>query len=119
MLDIKHIDPEHHLRLTSKDNRGILDFARYTESLNIPLWIRHVIVEGYTDDPTYLRRLGEFIGTLRNLKAVDVLPYHSMGETKYAELGIEYPLKGLKSLDKPKATEAKKIILEGIRSVRA
>ena len=118
MLDIKHIDPEHHLRLTSKDNRGILDFARYTESLNIPLWIRHVIVEGYTDDPTYLRRLGEFIGTLRNLKAVDVLPYHSMGESKYAELGIEYPLKGLKSLDKPKATEAKKIILEGIRSVR-
>ena len=118
MLDIKHIDPEHHKKLTSKDNAGILDFAKYLESKGIPLWIRHVIVEGYTDDPTYLYRLGEFIGTLKNLEALDVLPYHSMGERKYEELGIEYKLKGLKSLDKSTATKAKQYILAGIRDVR-
>ena len=118
MLDIKHIDPEHHKKLTAKDNAGILDFAKYLESKNVPVWIRHVIVEGYTDDPTYLYKLGEFIGALKNLEALDVLPYHSMGESKYEELGIEYKLKGLKSLDKTEAAKAKQYILAGIRDVR-
>ena len=119
MLDIKHIDPIRHKELTSKDNAGILAFAKYLESKRIPLWIRHVIVEGYTDDPTYLYKLGEFIGKLSNLEALDVLPYHTMGQSKYEELGIDYPLKGLHSLDKAEAAKAKQVILSGIRDVRS
>ena len=119
MLDIKHIDPIRHKELTSKDNDGILAFAKYLESKHIPLWIRHVIVEGYTDDPTYLYKLGEFIGTLSNLEALDVLPYHTMGQSKYEELGIDYPLKGLHSLDRAEAAKAKQVILSGIRDIRS
>ena len=119
MLDIKHIDPDHHRRLTSHTNEGILAFAKYLEKKNIPLWVRHVIVEGYTDDPIYLHRLGRFIGTLRNLKALDVLPYHSMGKSKYEALGIEYPLAHLKSLDRREAEVAKGHILAGLREARA
>ena len=118
MLDIKHIDSEHHKRLTSHGNERVLAFAKYLEKKNIPLWVRHVIVEGYTDDPKYLRELGRFIGTLKNLKALDVLPYHSMGKSKYDSLGIPYPLEGLPALDKQKAVEAKSYILEGIKEVR-
>jgi pyruvate formate lyase activating enzyme len=118
LLDVKHIDPEKHKRLTARDNAGILAFAKYLEARNVPVWIRHVIVEGYTDDPMDLYKLGEFIGTLKNLLALDVLPYHSLGESKYEALGIEYPLKGLKSLDKSAAAKAKKYILAGIRDVR-
>ena len=62
--------------------------------------------------------LGRFIGGLSNAKALDVLPYHSMGEKKYAELGIDYPLLGMESLDKSEAQKAKNYILEGIREVR-
>ena len=119
MLDIKHIDAEHHKELTGKDNKSILDFARYVDSKNIPIWIRHVVVEGYTDDPKYLYQLGRFIGTIKNLNALDVLPYHSMGASKYQTLGIPYPLEHLKALDKSEATKAKKHILEGIRDIRS
>ena len=115
MLDIKHVDPVLHKRLTGKDNSGILAFAKYLEKKNIPLWIRHVVVEGYTDDPKYLFELGKFIGTLKNLKALDVLPYHTLGAAKYKELGLDCPLEGLPSLDKEKAVEAKKVILRGVR----
>ncbi len=118
MLDIKHIDPESHKKLTSKDNKNILNFAKYLESKNIPLWIRHVVVEGYTDKKEDLIKLGEFIGSLKNLKALDVIPYHNMGEGKYKELGIEYPLKGLAPLTTEKAVEAKGFILEGIKKTR-
>ena len=119
MLDIKHIDPIRHKELTSKDNAGILAFAKYLASKHIPLWIRHVIVEGYTDDPTYLYKLGEFIGKLSNLEALDVLPYHTMGQSKYEELGIDYPLKGLHSLDRAEAAKAKQVIISGIRDIRS
>ncbi len=119
MLDIKHIDPEHHKRLTSHGNERVLAFAKYLEKKNIPLWVRHVIVEGYTDDPQYLRELGRFIGGLKNLKALDVLPYHSMGKSKYNDLGIPYPLGDMPSLDKQRAVAAKAYILEGLHETRA
>lgn len=119
MLDIKHIDPEKHKALTSHTNENILAFAKYLEGKKIPLWVRHVIVEGYTDDPVYLHKLGRFIGGLRNLKALDVLPYHSMGKAKYEALGIDYPLAHLKSLDRKEAEIAKGHILNGVREARA
>lgn len=118
MLDIKHIDPQEHEKLTSQPNSGILAFARHLAEKNIPVWIRHVVVPGITDNPTYLYQLGRFIGTLPNVKALDVLPYHDMGKTKYQELGIPYPLKDVKPLPKEDALIAKKQILSGIRDER-
>ena len=111
MLDIKHIDPEGHKALTGHDNAGILAFARYLEEKNIPVWIRHVVVPGITDDEGQLTRLGSFLGTLSNVKALDVLPYHIMGVNKYEQLGIDYPLKDVPPATKDQAAKAKKIIL--------
>lgn len=118
MLDIKHIDNDEHKKLTGKENVNILNFARYLDKKNIPVWIRHVVVKGITDNPLYLERLGEFIGTLKNVKALDVLPYHSMGVIKYENLGINYPLKDTPDLTVREAKVAKEIILNGIKNVR-
>ena len=111
MLDIKHIDPEGHKVLTGHDNAGILAFAKYLEQKQVPVWIRHVVVPGITDDPALLTRLGAFIGTLSNVKALDVLPYHIMGVTKYKQLDMAYPLEGVPPATKEQAAAAKKIIL--------
>ena len=111
MLDIKHIDPEGHKMLTSHDNAGILAFAKYLDQKQIPVWIRHVVVPGITDDAQLLTRLGTFIGTLNNVKALDVLPYHIMGVIKYKQLELPYPLEGVPPATKEQAANAKKIIL--------
>lgn len=118
MLDIKHIDPEKHQKLCSQPNEQILKFAEYTAKKQVPLWIRHVVVPGITDDPTDLYNLGYFIGGLSNLKALDVLPYHTMGKPKYEKLNMEYPLKDVPAMDKNTALELKKHILEGIKAKR-
>lgn len=119
MLDIKHIDPEKHKELTSQPNTRILQFAAYLNEKQVPMWIRHVVVPGITDDDKYLFELGYFIGQFSNLKALDVLPYHTMGETKYEKLGIPYKLKGVPAMDKNAVIEKKKVILEGIKKRRA
>ena len=118
MLDIKHIDKAKHRALTSRDNSSILAFARYLAERDIPVWIRHVIVKGYTDEAEDLRSLGRFIGGMKNVKALDVLPYHTMGVSKYRELGIRYPLEGMPALDKSEAEMAKLHILEGVKEAR-
>ena len=118
MLDIKHIDSDVHKDLTGHGNEGILSFARYLAKKKVPVWIRHVVVPGITDDKDSLSRLGNFIGTLPNVKALDVLPYHVMGVSKYKELGIPYPLEGVEAATKQQAEEARKIILSAYRQTR-
>ena len=119
MLDIKHIDSAAHRELTGHPNEGILAFAKYLEEKGIPVWVRHVVVPGVTDEPDALERLGVFIGGLKNLKALDVLPYHTMGEAKYREMGLSYPLAGVPAMSAEGAKAAKEIILSGVRKARA
>lgn len=118
MLDIKHIDPEKHRELTAQPNVNILKFAEYLNEKHVDMWIRHVVVPGITDDDKYLFDLGYFIGQFENLKALDVLPYHTMGEKKYESLGMEYKLKGVPAMDKTKLLEKKQVVLDGIRKRR-
>lgn len=118
MLDIKHIHREAHRDLTGADNEGILDFARYLEEKQIPVWIRHVVVPGISDKEEYLLELGRFIGGLSNVKALDVLPYHTMGVNKYRELGIPYSLEGVEPMSTEGAQKAKESIMQGFREAR-
>ena len=118
LLDIKHIEPEEHVKLCSQPQDNILAFAGYLEKKRIPVWIRHVVVPGITDREEYLYRLGRYLGTLKNVKALDVLPYHDMGKAKYHQLGIPYPLEDTAPLPPAKAAEARKIILQGMRDER-
>lgn len=118
MLDIKHIDPQKHKVLTGADNRNVLDFAEYLSDNGTPLWVRHVVVKGYTDNRDDLKRLGRYLAHLKNLKALDVLPYHTMGVSKYGELGIDYPLEGVEALSVQQAVKAKSYIMEGLRDER-
>ena len=92
LLDIKHIDDEAHRKLTRFGNANILDCARYLSDIGKPVWIRHVLVPGITDDEASLKRLRNFLCTLNNIERVDVLPYHTLGVFKYEKLGLAYPL---------------------------
>lgn len=95
LLDIKHIDDKEHIRLTGHTNRNILDLATYLSDIKKPVWIRHVLVPERSDKDEYLDKLHDFISTLHNVERVEVLPYHTLGEYKWKELGMDYPLKGI------------------------
>lgn len=115
MLDIKHIDDTEHRKLTGHSNRNVLAFARFLRDRGVPVWIRHVLVPGITDKREYLYRLGLFLGELTDLKALDILPYHTMGKAKYEKLGLEYPLPDTRPAEKSDAVKARDIIMEGIK----
>ena len=92
ILDLKEIDPVRHKALTGHDNANILALARYAAQKGVPLWVRHVLVPGLTDDADGLRELDAFIRTLPTVRRVEILPYHTLGPFKWQNLGIDYPL---------------------------
>ena len=110
MLDIKHIDKDEHRELTGHSNERPLAFAEHLAKRGIKTRIRHVLVPGITDSEEQLRRLGEHLGHLRNIECVEVLPYHTLGRAKYLNLGMEYPLEGLREATADEAKAALDII---------
>ena len=115
LLDIKHIDDAEHKKLTGASNKNILAFAQFLSEKQIPVWIRHVVVKDITLNEKYLKELGCFLKTMKNIKALDILPYHNMAIPKYEALGINYPLKNTPPTTKEEAIWARDIILQNMR----
>lgn len=118
LLDIKHTDETAHRELTGVSGKNTLKFLDLLEENNTDFIIRHVIVPGITYNKKNLFYLGRLIGRYRNLKGVEVLPYHDLGVKKYEKLGIDYPLEGVKPLSKEEARAARSVILKGIEEIR-
>lgn len=95
ILDIKHIDSEKHRILTGRPNGNILAMARYLSDRGKDMWIRYVLVPDVTSGEDDLKRLSQFIGTLKTVRRTEILPYHTLGVPKYKKLGIDYRLNGI------------------------
>lgn len=110
LLDIKHINPTNHKTLTGFNNENILNFAKLLSDKNIPTWIRYVLVPTINDDKTSLNELKQFLNTLKNVKKIEILPYHTLGVEKYKQMNIDYPLKHIKPPTQEQIEYANKIL---------
>ena len=110
LLDIKHIDDEKCKDLVGFSNKKELEFARYLSENNKKMWIRQVLVPGYTDDEKDLVKLKEFLATLKTVEKVQILKYHSMGKYKWEKLGQKYELEGVRDATLEDEERAKKIL---------
>ena len=111
ILDIKHIDNEKCINLTGLSNTNELEFAKYCSENNIKMWIRQVLVPGYTDNEADLKKTKKFIDTLKGVEKIEILPYHDLGKTKWENMGYEYPLKDVPIPSKDDVTKAEKCLL--------
>ncbi len=110
LLDIKHIDEEKCRKLTGFSNVNELNFARYLSDKGIKMWIRQVLVPGYTDNEEDLIKTKKFIDTLKTVEKVEVLPYHDYGKEKWISLGLKYPLEGTKAPTNEEVEKARSIL---------
>lgn len=110
LLDIKHIDSEKCKDLVGFSNEKELAFAKYLSNNKIPMWIRQVLVPGYTDDKKDLLKLKEFINSLKNVEKVEILPYHNLGKHKWESLNQVYSLEEVLPATQKDLENAKKIL---------
>lgn len=112
LLDLKQMNKVKHERLTSQPNDRILAFAQWLSGRNQPMWIRHVLIPGITDHTDDLRALGTFIGGLKRVEKLELLPYHRMGVYKWQQLGRDYPLEGVPTPSDREVERARQVIEE-------
>lgn len=110
LLDIKHIDDEKCKKLVGVSNKRELEFAQYLSDNNIKIWIRQVLVPGFTDDKQDLMKLRDFLKSLKTVENVQILPYHSMGKYKWEKLGVKYELEGVRDANQNDVDRAKRIL---------
>jgi pyruvate formate lyase activating enzyme len=92
LLDIKCWDRERHRALTGMDIAPTLDFARRLAALRKPVWLRFVLVPGWSDAREDVEGIAGFAAGIGNVERVDVLPFHQMGRFKWKALGLRYTL---------------------------
>ena len=110
LLDIKHINSEKCKNLVGVSNKKELDFAKYLSDLGKPMWIRQVLIPGYTDDENDLIELKNFINSLKTVEKVEILPYHTMGKYKWYDLGLKYELEDVREATVDDIKRAKEIL---------
>ena len=110
LLDIKCINDEKCIALTGFSNKNELAFAEYLSSIKKPIWIRQVLVPGFTDDKKDLIDLKKFISTLNSVEKVEILPYHDLGKFKWKQLGVKYELEGYRTANNDDVKRAKNIL---------
>lgn len=97
LLDIKHINPHTHKKLTGVQLSPILEFAHKASRLNKRIWLRYVLVPGWNDSDEDLHEWAKFGASIKGVERVEILPYHTLGVPKYAEMGQEYLLSDVKT----------------------
>ena len=110
LLDIKCINDEICKDLTGVSNKRELEFAKYLSKQGKDIWIRQVLVPGYTDKEEDLKDLKEFLSELNTVKKVEILPYHDLGKFKWIELGCKYELEGVPTATSEDVERAKQIL---------
>ena len=110
LLDIKHIDDSKCKDLVGKSNKLELEFARCLSDNNINMWIRQVIIPGYTDSEQDLLKLKWFLASLKTVQKVELLPYHDMGKFKWKNLGVKYNLEDVRLANSEDIEKAKKVL---------
>ncbi|RRD40446.1 pyruvate formate lyase-activating protein [Leptotrichia sp. OH3620_COT-345] len=109
LLDIKHINPNKYKTLTSVNLKNTLKFAQYLSDINKTVWVRYVLVPGYSDDEEDLHEWAKFVSRFENVIRVDILPFHQMGGYKWKEVGKEYKLENVKTPTKEEIKKAEEI----------
>jgi len=111
LYDLKQMNSEQHRRLTGVPNELILANLRRIDNAGYPVWVRIPLIPGQNDDDANLHAVGRFLADLKCVERVDILRYHAFAESKYEQLGLEYPLAGLRSPSNEHARSRQEILV--------
>ncbi|TCN72178.1 pyruvate formate-lyase-activating protein [Acetobacteroides hydrogenigenes] len=111
LLDVKHFNDEWHRKITNHENNRTLKMAQYLRDNGIKMWLRYVLVPGYSDQEEHIKALGEHFKDFTNVERLEILPYHTLGKHKYEHLNMKYQLDGVPE-NTPEQLKRAKSILE-------
>ncbi|WP_017416724.1 pyruvate formate-lyase-activating protein [Clostridium tunisiense] len=117
LLDIKHINSDGYVVLTGRDTKDVNTFLEALRRSKTRVWVRHVVVPGYTDTEDHMKKIAEIItNEVPNVDKIELLPYHVLGVNKYEKLGISYRLDGVEPMNKEKVKQLQDYLVSLVNS---
>lgn len=104
LMDIKHMNPQKHRAFTTQSNELILENAPKIAA-RVNLTVRVPVIPTFNDTAAEISDIAAFASTLPNVKEIHLLPYHRLGQDKYAHLGRSYELSALMPPEDEKMAE--------------
>lgn len=112
--DLKFATAEEYRTYCGADMEKVLAFYRLTAEMQVPLWVRHVVVPGLNDSLEDMGKIKALAESFPNLEKIEWLPFHNLCLEKYQQLGIPFPLEGTDNMDDQKLEEmAQALTAEG------
>ena len=102
LYDVKCFDSDKHRQYTGVENQLILKNLKSLLAKSTPVWIRIPIIPTVNDTEKELQRIKEYLSSCGIPEKVELLPYHAMGEHKYAAIGKETQIFSVPSEEKMK-----------------
>lgn len=117
-IDIKHMDDSKHRFYTGVGNKNILENISRLKELKVPVVVRIPVIYGVNSDKENIKKTAGFIKDNLDKPKLELLPYHSFGDSKYEVLGLEKPSPKFKAPSQECLRELCKIIEnEGVQLV--
>lgn len=92
LCDLKFAEEDDYRTHCGASFDQVLRFLKLTQTMAVPLWIRHVVVPGLTDVPDQVRQIARIAGRFDNLQKLELLPFRKLCAEKYERMGIPFPL---------------------------
>lgn len=102
LLDVKHMNSAKHKQYTGANNELILENAKKIAQSGVELIVRTPVVPGFNDSAEEIKAISKFAASLQGVEEHHLLPYHRLGQDKYAGLNREYALKEIEPPSKEK-----------------
>ncbi|BDC98694.1 pyruvate formate-lyase-activating protein [Persicobacter psychrovividus] len=118
MLDVKHFDNEWHKKLTGASNLTTLKLAEYREETGKTLWLRYVLVPGWSDQPEHIEALGQHFKDYKSIEKIELIPYHKLGVNKWEVMGWKYELEGVEPPTEAETQQAADILRKYFKEVK-
>lgn len=114
IYDIKAANPELYQKITGQEMQVTSDFLELAQSLNVKFWLRQVIVPGLNDNEVNIEETAKLIAGIKNVEKIELLPYHTLGTSKYKKLDYKYPLEGVEAMNPDKLKILSDLLFEKI-----
>ena len=110
LLDIKYTKPELYSKHVGMAIESALSFLEYLQENGIPTTIRQVIVPTINDNEENISALKDLRKKYSVIDKVELLPFKKICQSKYDELGLDFPFKDLPVPTKEKMEYLKSLL---------
>lgn len=98
LFDLKVINNDLHQKYTGVPVDGILRNLAWLDQNNKNVILRLPVIPGITDTEKNISEIKSFIKSLKNMKQIDLLPYHNISNGKYTRFNKENKMKNINPL---------------------